>query len=237
MLASPKSWSGSFSSVWRKRPAHRYPDAAELKAELLATQSEGLRPQGPPSSPPLPRGTIRTPRNPAQPQQRSSVACRYSAGQSLPISEPGGKWIPWCFDGATVVAGMVWWFREDRKQPVRPPEVKRLTFDSGLALHPAVSPDGKYLAFASDRAGERNLDIWVQALPEENPYVSPRMQPKKISLPSHRTATRSHSRRNATAGEYTPSRFWEESPDCWPKKRTSRDTRPMGNSSRLRFLI
>ena len=64
---------------------------------------------------------------------------------------------------------MVWRFREDQKQPAHPPEVKRLTFDSGLALHPAVSPDGKYLAFASDRAGEGNLDIWVQALPGAEP--------------------------------------------------------------------
>ena len=57
-----------------------------------------------------------------------------------------------------------------KKDAVRPSaEVKRLTFDSGLALHPAVSPDGKYLAFASDRAGEGVLDIWVQTLPGGEP--------------------------------------------------------------------
>ena len=49
------------------------------------------------------------------------------------------------------------------------PEVTRLTFDSALSLHPAVSPDGKYVAFASDRSGEANLDIWVQTLPGGEP--------------------------------------------------------------------
>jgi eukaryotic-like serine/threonine-protein kinase len=32
----------------------------------------------------------------------------------------------------------------------------------GLSCDPALSPDGKLLAYASDRSGEGNLDIWVQ---------------------------------------------------------------------------
>ena len=130
------------------------------------------------------------------------------------------------------------WLVEEEGCVRPPPEVKRLTFDSGLALHPAVSPDGKYLAFASDRAGEGNLDIWVQALPggepvrltkdaadEDFPSFSPDGHEDRIPD------------RNATDGQYTPSRFWEESRDCWPRRATSRDTRPMDNGSRLRFPI
>jgi serine/threonine protein kinase/Tol biopolymer transport system component len=38
----------------------------------------------------------------------------------------------------------------------------RLTADSGLTINPALSRDGKLLAYASDRAGEGSLDIWVR---------------------------------------------------------------------------
>ena len=36
----------------------------------------------------------------------------------------------------------------------------RLTFGGGLQTDPTLSPDGRFLAYASDRAG--NFDIWVQ---------------------------------------------------------------------------
>ncbi len=45
------------------------------------------------------------------------------------------------------------------------PPVTQVTFDGRLSMHPSVSADGKYVAYASDRAGGANLDIWVLALP------------------------------------------------------------------------
>ena len=39
-----------------------------------------------------------------------------------------------------------------------------LTSGSDLNMEPAVSPDGEWVAYASDRAGEGNLDIWMQRL-------------------------------------------------------------------------
>jgi len=38
----------------------------------------------------------------------------------------------------------------------------RMTSTSGLNVDPALSPDGSLLAYASDRAGVGNLDIWIQ---------------------------------------------------------------------------
>ncbi len=59
-------------------------------------------------------------------------------------------------------AGAVWlWMRPSK--PAAEAVLTRLTSDTGLTSEPDLSPDGKLLAYASDRGGE-NLDIWVQEL-------------------------------------------------------------------------
>jgi Tol biopolymer transport system component len=44
------------------------------------------------------------------------------------------------------------------------PELRRLTWDGGLTTFPSVSRDGTLLAYASDRTGRGNLDIWIERL-------------------------------------------------------------------------
>ncbi len=48
-------------------------------------------------------------------------------------------------------------------------ETKRLTYDSGLTMCTTISPDGKFIAYASDRSGRGDLDIYVQQMSGGNP--------------------------------------------------------------------
>jgi serine/threonine protein kinase len=59
------------------------------------------------------------------------------------------------------LAAVAWW-KQTRAEPSAGPMLSRLTWDSGLTTTPTISPDGKLVAYASDRGGEGRLDIWVQ---------------------------------------------------------------------------
>ena len=60
-----------------------------------------------------------------------------------------------------ITAAAVAWFA--KRSPVPADFMfRRLTSDGGLSTDPGLSPDGKLVAFASDRSGDGNLDIWVQ---------------------------------------------------------------------------
>ena len=51
--------------------------------------------------------------------------------------------------------------------PALPRRLWQLTFDPGLQSEPTWSPDGRMLAYSSDRGGD--FDIWVQPVGEGNP--------------------------------------------------------------------
>jgi serine/threonine protein kinase len=59
--------------------------------------------------------------------------------------------------------GAAWWFsRNSSRTHGDAPALRRLTSDPGLTTEPSLSPDGKLVSYASDRATGNDLDIWVQ---------------------------------------------------------------------------
>ena len=71
----------------------------------------------------------------------------------------GANWRP----RTLLVAGMIlvgaWWVWQ-RGTSSHEPALRRITADDGLSTDPALSPDGRFLIYASDRGGEQNLSLW-----------------------------------------------------------------------------
>ena len=71
----------------------------------------------------------------------------------------------WAIPAAIVLAAAVlfWLFFPGKAAPPEY-EITPMTFDAGVSWFPAFSPDGRMFAYASDRAGAGNSDIWVQQI-------------------------------------------------------------------------
>lgn len=72
--------------------------------------------------------------------------------------------------GILLVAGAVYWKSRPAATAEGETVLTRLTVDSGLTTQPALSPDGKLVAYASDRAGDGGLDIYVQQIAGGEPH-------------------------------------------------------------------
>jgi Tol biopolymer transport system component/predicted Ser/Thr protein kinase len=118
----------------RKDPARRWQAAADLKVALDDAREEAI----------------------------SGVVAASAA--SRPASRTLWRWVSIALAVAACAAGVGWWWSARSGAPSPGPEFTRITSDSGLATDPAISPDGKLVAYASDRAGEGSTDIWVQQI-------------------------------------------------------------------------
>jgi Tol biopolymer transport system component len=84
-----------------------------------------------------------------------------SAVLGSPIRQPW-HWTGWAgfIVIVLIVAGGVSWLWPRHSVLLNP--LRQQTFEVGMALMPALSPDGQLLAYASDRAGDGVLDLWVK---------------------------------------------------------------------------
>jgi Tol biopolymer transport system component len=151
------------SKCLRKDREHRYQTMRDVALDLEAlgetvrsgAKSEGLR-IGEPEAPLPDQGHASSPpRTMARPQRRWLVA--------------SGALVT-----AAVAAAIVAWQVERGKPLETTPSsqsrqlvLKRLTFDAGLQTDVTFSPDGRFIAYASDRSG--NFDIWVQPVEGGDP--------------------------------------------------------------------
>jgi Tol biopolymer transport system component/DNA-binding winged helix-turn-helix (wHTH) protein len=73
------------------------------------------------------------------------------------------------FTGVILLGAGGLWIYKRRETPAAPPQrtLTRITFDEGLQNEPSWSPDGRYIAYSSDRGGK--FDIWVQQVSGGDP--------------------------------------------------------------------
>ncbi len=73
------------------------------------------------------------------------------------------------FGACVFVVGTGFFVYKQRQAPAppKPPTLTRVTFDEGLQIGVTWSPDGRYIAYSSDRGGK--FDIWVQQLSGGDP--------------------------------------------------------------------
>ena len=66
------------------------------------------------------------------------------------------------------LAATAWWWRVGERPALPPPRLVHLTSSPGSELLPALSPDGKQVAFQWDGEDGRNWDIYVKLVGETN---------------------------------------------------------------------
>ncbi len=81
-----------------------------------------------------------------------------------------GPWM-WLAAGlaVTAAAALALWTAPRLQRVPAEMQLSRLTYDTGMTGDPAISRDGKLLAYSSDRAGEGDSDIWVQYVGQRSP--------------------------------------------------------------------
>ena len=129
------------SRCLKKKPEDRWQDMGDVKQLLEDVVKDSEAPAGSQSAP------VAASRSRARQFLWPAIAALCAVAALLAYFVP------------QIRRGSSAWLRADNDAVLHP-----LTTDSGLTAYPAISRDGKFVAFASDRAGENNLDIWIQQI-------------------------------------------------------------------------
>src|SRR5438270_13560662 len=118
-------------------------DSREAPAFVETISGKGYRFIAPVDNPaPQPSSTI----EPGPPHAESRRWRRWVAGMALLLT--------------VAIAALFVYLTHEEPGSARPRALKRLTFDAGLQFGPTWSPDGRFIAYSSDRGGK--FDIWLQ---------------------------------------------------------------------------
>ncbi len=167
-----------------KDPSERWQTAAEVQARLEALED--------------------------MTREGTTAGAAVGPPQPAPTRSPRIAWLIGAALAIGVGSAAVWWTL-GRAHPVtgHAPEgagttqrhLTRLTFDPGLQTDPTFSPDGRFIAYASDKSG--NFDVWVQPIAGGNASRSRTRRRRTRSPPGHPTGTRSCFGRIVTAEDCT----------------------------------
>ena len=151
--------------------AFRGGSSIEVMNSILKNDPPELPPASPPALDRIVRRCIEK-----QPARRFQSAADFGFALGGVFAVPAvatpvrkrASWRVWIAAAAVcccVAGGIAYWLRvRSRVASDSRPEnfLYRLTRDAGFATSAAISPDGRLVAYASDRSDSSNLDIWVQ---------------------------------------------------------------------------
>ena len=137
--ALPSAFARVLKTCLQKDPERRYQSAKDLRNELQTLKEE------------LDSGELNRP--------------------ALPVQAPRSRRAPLAVAGVAGVGllalAAVFWFQPAGGEPAPTLQHLQLTSASGQELEPTLSPDGKWMLYASAATG--NLDIYLQSVGGQNP--------------------------------------------------------------------